>query len=351
METCLFDYELPEERIASHPLPDRDAARLLVLERNRARHAAFRDFPDLVPEGSLVVLNDTRVIKARIVGARANTFGKVEILLTRRVGEAGATETWLALGHASKPLRPGARIESGPLAVEILGREDGGLFRVRVSAPPGSSVADALDTHGHVPLPPYMRRADEPEDAERYQTVFAEKRGSVAAPTAGLHLSQGTLERLRARNVEIAFLTLHVGLGTFRPVSAPDLDEHPMHTEWFEVNDHAARAVRSARERRKPVVAVGTTVVRALESARDPDRPGLVRAVSGETALLIQPGYAFGVVDALLTNFHQPKSTLLALVSAFAGRERVLAAYEEALGSGYRFLSYGDAMWIPERLA
>jgi S-adenosylmethionine:tRNA ribosyltransferase-isomerase len=206
-----------------------------------------------------------------------------------------------------------------------------------------------LERNGRVPLPPYIRRSDEPADAERYQTLFAEHTGSAAAPTAGLHLSQALLARLDARGVERATLTLDIGLGTFRPVDADDLDQHPMHAETFSVREETARLVRAARERGAPVVAVGTTVVRALESAADRERDGEVLPTSGETKLLIQPGFRFRVVDALLTNFHQPKSTLLALVAAFAGREAVLGAYASAVSEGYRFLSYGDAMWLPRR--
>jgi S-adenosylmethionine:tRNA ribosyltransferase-isomerase len=350
VKTSLFDYELPEGAIAQRPLPDRDAARLLVLEREGVRHSSFRDWPELVPEGALVVLNDTKVLRARILGARPETGGRAELLLTTLVETVSAEEQiWLALGRANRPLREGARVEAGPLSVEILGSDGAGTLRVRVVAPGG--VDAALDAHGHVPLPPYVRRPDEPDDVERYQTVFARHKGSVAAPTAGLHVTPATLEGLRARGVKTAFITLHVGVGTFRPVSAADLDDHPMHEEYVAVGPELVEAVRSARSRGAPVVALGTTVVRALESARDPGDPAFVRTTAQPTALLIQPGYSFGPVDALLTNFHMPKSTLLALVAAFAGRDRVLAAYATALEHCYRFLSYGDAMWIPERLS
>lgn len=348
MKTSLFDYELPEAAIAQHPLADRDASRLLVLGEDGPRHLSFRDWPELVPEGALVVLNDTRVFNARILGTRRGSGGRVEFLLTRRLdARSPDDEIWLAIGRASRSLKVGTIVESGPLSVEVVSREDDGGVRVRLLASGG--VAQALAAHGHVPLPPYMRRPDAPEDVARYQTVFARHEGSVAAPTAGLHVTNETLARLAARKVEIAFVTLHVGVGTFRPVSAEDLDEHVMHVEELEVSEELARAVSRARERARPIVAVGTTVVRALESARDPGDPRRVRPTSGATELLIQPGYSFGPVDALLTNFHMPKSTLLALVAAFAGRERVLDAYRTALDAGYRFLSYGDAMWIPER--
>lgn len=350
MKTSLFDYELPAEAIAQYPLPDRDAARLLVLEGSGVRHATFREWPELLPEGALVVLNDTRVIRARILGTRRETGGRAELLLTTLVEAVSPEEqVWLALGRANRPLREGVRIDSGPLSVEILGSDPSGTLRVRLVARGG--VDAAVDAHGHVPLPPYVRRPDELEDVERYQTIFARHNGSIAAPTAGLHVTKATLDRLSARGVKTAFVTLHVGVGTFRPVSTDDLDDHPMHQEYFEVSAELVQAVRSARSRGAPVVAVGTTVVRALESARDPHEPACVRAASQSTALLIQPGYSFGPVDALLTNFHMPKSTLLALVAAFAGRDRVLAAYRAALEHGYRFLSYGDAMWLPERVS
>ncbi|HVW29533.1 MAG TPA: tRNA preQ1(34) S-adenosylmethionine ribosyltransferase-isomerase QueA [Polyangiaceae bacterium] len=350
MLTSLLDYELPEAAIAQRPLSDRDAARLLVVARDGVRDARFRDWAELVPEGSLVVFNDTRVLRARILGTRPETGGRVELLLTTRIESAShEDEVWLALGRANRPLRPGARVVAGALHCEVLSSDDAGTLRVRVTANGG--VATALETHGHVPLPPYVRRPDDAADAERYQTVFAKHAGSVAAPTAGLHATEATLGRLRARGVATAFTTLHVGVGTFRPVSTDDLDDHVMHEEHFSVSPELAHAVDAARRRGGAVVAVGTTVVRSLESARDPKDPRRVRPATGTTRLLIQPGYAFGPVDALLTNFHMPKSTLLALVAAFAGRDRMLAAYRSALELGYRFLSYGDAMWVPERLA
>lgn len=351
METHLFDYELPEASIAQRPLPERDASRLCVLAPDGVHDRMFRDFADLVPEGSLVVLNDTRVQRARLLGARAGSGGRVEIFLLRRLEAAAPDdETWSALGRANSPLRSGTVIEIGRLTAEVVGRDADAVLRVRLRAQRGT-VEEAVNAEGHVPLPPYMRRPDDAADGERYQTVFARRQGSVAAPTAGLHLTERVFERLRARGVELGYLTLHVGLGTFRPVSAADLNEHLMHEEAFSIGPELADAVARARARGAQVAAVGTTVVRALESARDPGDPRLVTPTSGETRLLIQPGYEFGPVDALLTNFHMPKSTLLALVAAFAGRERLLAAYAHAVRAGYRFLSYGDAMWIPERLS
>jgi S-adenosylmethionine:tRNA ribosyltransferase-isomerase len=348
LKTELFDYPLPDQLIASRPLDRRSDARLLVLDAGRVSHRMVRDFPQLVPEGALVVLNDTRVRRARVLATRADSGGRVELLLLRPVEFAADGELWEALGRANKPLRPGTRIHGEPeFAAEVVAVGADGLLRVRLKVE--GSVEGWLGQHGHVPIPPYMRRADEALDAERYQTVFAKTLGSVAAPTAGLHLDLPMLERLAARGVATTKLTLDIGLGTFRPVSTDDLDQHPMHAETITVGPETVAAVAAARSRHAPVIALGTTVVRALESAADPAATGEIRAFSGETRLLIQPGYVFSVVDGLFTNFHQPKSTLLALVCAFAGREPVLAAYATAMALEYRFLSYGDAMWIPRR--
>jgi S-adenosylmethionine:tRNA ribosyltransferase-isomerase len=272
VETHLFDYVLPDAQIAQHPSATRDGGRLLVLSADGVGHATFRDWPDLVPSGALVVLNDTRVRKARILGTREGTGGKVEILLVRRAeaqGECpkGATamrspgEEWFAIGRASHSLRAGSRVVAGTLAVHVLGQEDG-LLRVRIEVE--GDVEAAIDREGHVPLPPYIRRADQASDTERYQTLFAREKGSAAAPTAGLHVTRDTLARLRARGVRIAHVTLHVGLGTFQPVGVPDLDLHRMHGEVYEVSADLVSEVDAARERGAPVVAVGTTVVRAL---------------------------------------------------------------------------------------
>jgi S-adenosylmethionine:tRNA ribosyltransferase-isomerase len=348
VKTACFDYELPEQLIAQHPPAERDGGRLLVLAGSGCEHRSVRELAELIPSGALVVVNDSRVIRARLFGTRRPGGGRIELFLLRRLSGSGARERWSALGRANKPLRPGTVIDCGPLGAEVVARSDDGTLTAELCAP--VDVSESLEALGHVPLPPYVRRADEPGDAERYQTLYATRSGSVAAPTAGLHLSHALLDRLGVRGVEIASLSLHVGLGTFRPVTSPDLDQHPMHSEPIDVSSTLAERVAAARERNAPVVAIGTTVVRALESAADPERKGLVRPCSGDTQLLIQPGFSFRVADALLTNFHMPKSTLLALVSAFAGRERVLSAYREAVEQGYRFLSYGDAMWIPERL-
>ncbi|MFO0756914.1 MAG: tRNA preQ1(34) S-adenosylmethionine ribosyltransferase-isomerase QueA [Byssovorax sp.] len=366
MKRSLLHYDLPPDRIASHPLPEREAARLLVVDPAALEpaHASIRDLPSLLPPGALLVVNDTRVVPARLLGHKEGSGGRVEIFLVRQVSasiddEGRPIERWTALGRASKPLRPGALIrvasEGGApiaLTVQIEGRRsDDGLLDVLLIGDKDRPIAAAIEALGHMPLPPYMHRADEAADRERYQTVFARVPGAVAAPTAGLHLSEALLARLAERGIERAAVTLHVGLGTFQPVTADDLDDHPMHAEVFMVPDETAAAIARARARGAPVVAVGTTVVRALESAADPENPGLARAGGGETRLLIQPGYAFRVVDRLITNFHLPESTLLALVSAFAGRARVLSAYAEAIRRGYRFYSYGDAMLIQARAA
>jgi S-adenosylmethionine:tRNA ribosyltransferase-isomerase len=350
VRTDLFDYELPEGSIALRPLPERDAARLLTLDGETLSHGRVSEWPELVPEGALVVVNDTRVRRARARVTRTGTGGGVELLFLSRLAAdegGGDDERWRALGRANRPLKAGASLGAEGLEVVVGAVGEGGVLELVARASGG--VEAWLERNGRVPLPPYIRRSDEPADIERYQTLFAARTGSAAAPTAGLHLSAALLDRLAARGIERATLTLDIGLGTFRPVEADDLDRHPMHTETFFVPEETALRVRAARKRRAPVVAVGTTVVRALESAADPEHEGEVRLLREDTRLLIQPGYRFRVVDALLTNFHQPRSTLLALVAAFAGREAVLRAYAQAVEEGYRFLSYGDAMWLPRR--
>lgn len=351
MKTADLDYELPEGLIAARPAERRDGARLLILDGDSLQDGQVSELPDLIPAGALVVVNDTRVRRARIFGARQGSGGRIELLFIRRASFAeDGREHWEAIGRASKPLRVGTRVEWHDVRIEVLDKSAEGTLLVAVDAS-GRDFEQVLDQQGHLPLPPYMRRGDEVDDLERYQTVYARRTASAAAPTAGLHLTPQMFERLAARNVEIARLELEIGLGTFRAVTAEDLDDHPMHAETFAVGPELVRAVRAARERRAPVVAIGTTVVRALESAADPERPGEVRVTAGETRLLIQPGYRFRIVDALLTNFHVPQSTLLALVSAFAGYDAVMAAYRHAVAARYRFLSYGDAMWIPKRRA
>jgi S-adenosylmethionine:tRNA ribosyltransferase-isomerase len=321
----------------------------LVVSGHERQHRAVSDFAELVPERALLVMNDTRVRRARLLGSRRPAGGKVELLLLEARGAlADGRELWRAVGRASKPLRPGTILDFPELEIEVRAKaKEDGLLDVAIRA--AVSVEQVLERSGRVPIPPYMGRDDDEEDVQRYQTLYARRTASVAAPTAGLHLSERLFERLAARGVQVARLELEVGLGTFKPVTADDLDHHPMHEERFAVSVELRDAIGAARARRAPVIAIGTTVVRALESAADPERYGEIRAQAGTTRLLIQPGYRFRVVDALLTNFHQPRSTLLALVSAFAGYNATRAAYEDALASGYRFLSYGDAMWLPER--
>lgn len=347
MKAALFDYELPEASIARHPTADRDGARLLVLEQAGTSHHRVRDLPELVPEGALVVVNDTRVRRARLFGQRRPGGGQVELFLLGPSEEASADsrERWRAIGRANKPLRPGTTITVGELEIQIERTTEQGVLELAIQSP--EPVEQALERLGHVPIPPYLRRGDEPLDVERYQTVYARRTASVAAPTAGLHFTPELFERLLTRGRRLARLELEVGLGTFRPVTTEDLDQHPMHAERYTISPDLAREIHEARVRGAPVIAIGTTVVRALESAADPAREGEVLARSAETQLLIQPGYRFRVVDGLFTNFHQPRSTLLALVAAFVGLEPLLAAYQAALAEQYRFLSYGDAMWIP----
>jgi S-adenosylmethionine:tRNA ribosyltransferase-isomerase len=368
MRVDALDYNVPLELVAQRPAAQREDARLMHLPAGGGEpgHHRVAELPDLVAPGSLVVVNDTRVIPARLVGRKRETGGRVEVFLVRRTeyrhtepasGGAGAAEVWRALGRASKGLQAGTEIEvvapgddSPALIVRVLGREaDEGLLEVSLSSPRGETVDTAIRACGRIPLPPYIKRDPEGDDVERYQTVVARFDGAVAAPTAGLHLTRGLLDRLALRGCEISTVTLHVGPGTFQPVSVDDLDRHAMHAEWFSVPPAAASAVDRARARGAPVVAIGTTTVRALESAADPASPGRVRASQGDTRLLIQPGYRWKVVDGLLTNFHLPRSTLLALACAFAGTARVLDAYQVAIARRYRLFSYGDAMlaWRP----
>jgi S-adenosylmethionine:tRNA ribosyltransferase-isomerase len=304
------------------------------------RHAVFRELPELLAAGDLLVVNRSRVFPARLLGRRASG-GQAEVLLLERL----AGELWLALVRPGRRLRPGDTVEAGTLTVRIEsdGRDADGRRRVRLLARAGS-VEQAIEREGHTPLPPYIRRPDRPADRERYQTVYAREPGSVAAPTAGLHFSQGVLARLTERGIERAEVVLHVGPGTFRPVTSERVEEHRVPAEAFAVPPEAAAAVARARARGGRVVAVGTTSVRALEAAVDAS--GRVAAREGRTELVVLPGHRFRAVDALLTNFHLPRSSLLLLVCAFAGRERVLAAYAEAIREGYRFYSYGDAMLI-----
>ena len=338
--TSDFDYDLPPGQIAQHPLPDRDASRLLVLERatGAIRHLRFRDLLALIPSSDLLVLNTSRVIPARLHGKR-DAGAPAEILLVRRL----ADDTWLAMGHPGGKLKPGRRVTFGEdSTVEIVEVLGGGLRRVRFV---GSLDARAtLAKYGEVPLPPYITRAPTAADLDRYQTVYAAHDGSVAAPTAGLHFTTALLAQIHERGIAVTALDLHVGPGTFKPVETETLDAHTMHPEPYEISEGAASWVNKVKSVGGGVWGVGTTVVRALESAVDAQ--GQVRTGAGETSLFIHPPYEFKVVDHLITNFHLPRSTLLMLVCAFGGYEHVMAAYREAVQEGYRFYSYGDAMLL-----
>ncbi|AKT42324.1 tRNA preQ1(34) S-adenosylmethionine ribosyltransferase-isomerase QueA [Chondromyces crocatus] len=351
----MLDFSLPDELIASRPTAEREEARLLLVDRTQppgeVGHSTICKLDEHIPPGALVIVNDTRVVAARLLGRKLATGGQVELLLLRKLksSEGGLVEHWLARGRASKPIRQGAELafgENGEIKAHVVQCAGDAMLEVVLSSPRGVAVEKLIGIHGHIPLPPYMKRADDASDRERYQTVFARTPGAIAAPTAGLHFSNQLVEKLQSRGVKMTSITLHVGLGTFKPVTALDLDDHPMHEEEYFVSDEVSEAIDDARRRKVPVIAVGTTVVRALETAADPSRPGRVTASSGETRVLIQPGYRFRVVDALITNFHLPQSTLLALVCAFAGGRRTLAAYRAAITSSYRFYSYGDAMMV-----
>jgi S-adenosylmethionine:tRNA ribosyltransferase-isomerase len=329
-----FDFDLPAALIAQHPAAERTGSRLLRLARDGVSDHAFADLPNFLAPGDVLVFNDTRVIKARLFGSK-DSGGRIEVLVERVVGAHDA----LAQIRASHAPRAGARLRlAGTLDVTVLERV-GDLFRLQFEG--HESVLTLLDRHGSVPLPPYIAHEPDAVDERRYQTVYARSPGAVAAPTAGLHFDEPLLEQLRAQGVETAFLTLHVGAGTFQPVRVTDLADHRMHDEWYEIPAEASAAVGRARARGRNVIAVGTTALRALEAAA---RDGTVNAGSAETDLFITPGFPFRVVDRLITNFHLPRSTLLMLVSAFAGTDAVRAAYRHAIAQGYRFFSYGDAM-------
>ncbi len=337
-----FDFSLPDSAIAQEAAP-RGASRLLRLDADGpARHAGIVDLPEILHPGDLVVFNDTKVIPARLFARRipagggpADAGSLVELLLVEKVGP----RRWHCLARPGRKARIGVRLLLGTeIEAVVVGKEEDGRHTVELS----QEIEPHLDALGHVPLPPYIARADRPEDRARYQTVWAREPGAIAAPTAGLHFSEELLQELDQRGVERAFITLHVGIGTFKPVTAELVHEHRMERERFEIPPASAEAIARARHEGRRIVAVGTTVVRTLESAALDS--GFVAAGSGSTAIFINPGFRFQVVDLLLTNFHLPRSTLLMLVSAFAGRERVLAAYAEAISLGYRFYSYGDAM-------
>ncbi|MBR9869605.1 MAG: tRNA preQ1(34) S-adenosylmethionine ribosyltransferase-isomerase QueA [Gammaproteobacteria bacterium] len=338
MNVSDFHFDLPDELIARYPLKQRSASRLLTLEggSGHTQHLQFTNLPDLLEPGDLLVFNNTRVIPARLFGQK-ETGGRVEVLVERLVGEREI----LAHARASKALKQGQKVilEDGS-SMTMIGREDA-LFRfVNEGDEP---ILDLLERIGHMPLPPYMERDDDLSDRERYQTVYAQEAGAVAAPTAGLHFDDALLETLKAKGVEFAYVTLHVGAGTFQPVRVDKIEEHVMHSEVAHVPEETVEAVRKTRARGGRVVAVGTTSVRSLESASQSGELGTFR---GETDIFIFPGYRFNTVDAMVTNFHLPESTLIMLVSAFAGYDNIMAAYREAVEQQYRFFSYGDAMFL-----
>lgn len=341
-----FDFELPADSIAQEPAPTRGGSRLLALDRvsGAIGHHRFDQLPDLCRAGDLLVVNDTRVFPARLLGQRVPGEGAAECFLVRRID----ADVWECLVHPGQRLRTGARLvfegAGHTLQAEILEERFRGRRTVRFTAPDGAPLDDVVDAIGHIPLPPYIKRDDAESDRERYQTVYARTRGSIAAPTAGLHFTPAVFDALAARGVELAFVTLHVGYGTFQPVLVEQVEAHRVDAESYDVSAAAAAAINRARRDGRRVIAVGTTTVRTLESiasAASPVAPG-----SGSTDLFIRPGHQFRLVDGLVTNFHLPRSSLLILVAAFAGRERLLAAYRLAVADGYRFYSYGDAMLI-----
>jgi S-adenosylmethionine:tRNA ribosyltransferase-isomerase len=367
-----FSFTLPPMCIAQRPLAQRDASRMLLLNRQGQgwEDSTFRSFPERLRGDELIVVNNARVIPARLFGRRGGVHAEkpgrnrrvvreflsseIEVLLTRQV----SPEEWEALVRPGRKMQLGEVVHfgAGELVAEVIGRGEYGLRRLRLTSP--GDVHEAIERLGHIPLPPYIARSDEPEDRERYQTIFAERPGAVAAPTAGLHFSPAILDQIKQRGVEITAITLDVGLGTFQPIHVEEVEQHHMHAERYEISEQAAKTICNARRDSRPILAVGTTVVRALEdaAAKSADKGGtdsldarpdfLVEPGHAEADIFIKPGHRFRVVDQLLTNFHLPESTLLVLVSAFAGRELILRSYRHAVETGYRFYSYGDCMWI-----
>ncbi|WP_305402715.1 tRNA preQ1(34) S-adenosylmethionine ribosyltransferase-isomerase QueA [Photobacterium leiognathi] len=348
MQVSDFDFELPDELIARYPQPERTASRLLQMTGNTGElaHKCFKDVLDLVQPGDLLVFNNTRVIPARMFGHKASG-GKIEVLVERMLDD----KSILAHVRASKPPKPGNELllgENGEFSAEMVARHDA-LFEIRFNS--DKTVLEILDIVGHMPLPPYIDRPDEDADKERYQTVYNAKPGAVAAPTAGLHFDDKLMADLKAKGVSFAFVTLHVGAGTFQPVRVDDINDHHMHSEYVEVPEEVVAAVNETRANGGRVIAVGTTSVRSLESAaQDALKKGTeFKPFFGDTDIFIFPGYQFQLVDALITNFHLPESTLIMLVSAFAGYENTMNAYHEAVANKYRFFSYGDSMFITRK--
>jgi S-adenosylmethionine:tRNA ribosyltransferase-isomerase len=348
MNVSEFDFDLPAGLIAQAPA-ERGTSKLLVMRRPHGEvdHTTVARLPDLLREGDLLVVNDTKVFPARLLGTRVPGGGAAECLLLSKLDD----DQWDALVHPGQKLRPGARMifagaaGEGPLHAEVLAQHFHGRRTIRLWSEHGASTDALVDSIGHVPLPPYIKRDDEQSDRARYQTVYARERGSVAAPTAGLHFTPDILEALSARGVQRTAITLHVGYGTFQPVRVDQVETHSVHSEFFSITEPTADTINRAKAEGRRVIAVGTTTTRALEAAGRAGR-GVISPQSGWTDLFIYPGYAFRIVDALMTNFHLPRSSLLMLVSAFGGRDAVLSAYREAIARGYRFYSYGDAMVI-----
>jgi S-adenosylmethionine:tRNA ribosyltransferase-isomerase len=356
MDVRDFDFALPPELIAQEPPAERGTARMLYLDRSSGAltHTTVERLPDFLRQGDVLVVNNTRVFPARLLGRRVPSGGGVECLLVGRVPEAdrplpaGPGEYWHALMHPGQKLRPGALVQFGhspAIHGEVIERRYHGRRVIRLWTDDGTSIDAAVDAVGHVPLPPYIKREDRADDRDRYQTLFARRRGSVAAPTAGLHFTRPLMIALERRGVEVAEITLHVGYGTFQPVRVAKVEDHRIEPERFEIPDAAARAINCARQEGRRVVAVGTTTTRALEAVAAAHGGELV-AGEGSTDLFIFPGFSFRIVRGLLTNFHLPQSSLLMLVSAFGGYERVREAYASAIAERYRFYSYGDAMFI-----
>jgi len=361
-----FDFTLPQERIAQRPLAQRDASRMLLLDRSAEswEDSLFSTFPERLHGDELIIVNNARVIPARLfgrrMGVRAEKPGRqlqasgeflsseIEVLLTRQI----SADVWEALVRPGRKIPVGERVEfgRGELAAEVLDRGDFGLRKIRLTAK--GDVTQAIERLGHIPLPPYIAREDDPADRERYQTIFADRPGAVAAPTAGLHFSPAVLEKLQTRNIEMAAITLDVGLGTFQPIHEEEIERHQIHSERYTISEKTAVAICRARREARPILAVGTTVVRALEDAASKaaqkygENGPLIEPGEAEADIFMKPGHTFRVINQLLTNFHLPQSTLLILVSAFAGRELILRAYGHAVKSEYRFYSYGDCTWI-----
>jgi len=340
MKTADFDYDLPQELIAQDPLEQRDSSRLLILDKETGErtHKIFHDIIDYLHEGDCLVINNTKVIPARLIGEREGTGGKVEVLLLKRRSD----NVWETLVKPGKKARPGMRLSfgGGLLHAEVQEVVDEGNRLIRFEYE--GIFEEILDQLGQMPLPPYITH--QLKDKNRYQTVYAKYEGSAAAPTAGLHFTEELLEQIQAKGVKIARVTLHVGLGTFRPVKVEDVTEHHMHTEFYHVSEEASDIINETKKQGGRVICVGTTSCRTIESAADDQ--GIVHATEGDTDIFIYPGYQFKVLDCLITNFHLPESTLLMLVSALAGKENIMAAYREAVEMRYRFFSFGDAMFI-----